>query len=63
MDNPTYHFEYYRFDNILWSSVSYQGESYRANSASINWISDSGAIVSLDDSEMFQLKGGFWQEL
>jgi hypothetical protein len=58
--NPYYRFEYQWPDGYIWSSVTFSGESYDAQSASITWLSNTEAVVSLDGTPHFTLQGRIW---
>lgn len=54
--NPYYRFEY-RTDGYLWAAVSFYGESFNARSVDIKWVSDSDAVVYLDEIPFFRFDG------
>jgi hypothetical protein len=58
--NPYYRFEYHWPDGYLWSAVTFRGESYDAQSASITWLSNTEAVVSLDGTPYFKLQRRNW---
>jgi len=58
--NPTYRFEYRYPPTYLWSAMSFSGESYNAQKAKIEWISDSEVICYLDDLPYAKLMGLEW---
>jgi len=60
-DNPQYRFEYYEYSyRGIWSCQSFVGESFRANSAQIEWSAEDVATVSLDHNPIFACKNGVW---
>jgi hypothetical protein len=60
--NPAYRFEYRFPPDYLWSATSFSGESYNAQRAKIEWVSDSDAICYLDDLPYAKLIGRDWTE-
>jgi hypothetical protein len=61
-DNPPYRFEYYCYDYPeMWSSQTFVGKSFTANSAQIEWSPDGIATVSLDHCPTFTCKDGVWE--
>jgi hypothetical protein len=62
-DNPPYRFEYYCYDYPeIWSCQTYEGRSYTAQSAQIEWASDGSATVFLDHEPKFTCKNGVWAD-
>jgi hypothetical protein len=63
-DNPQYRFECYAYDSpVIWSCISYTGESFTANNAQIEWSADGTATVSLEHSPLFTCKEGVWSRI
>lgn len=64
-DNPFYRCEHYRFDqNTLYSAHTFQGESFTANSARIQWNEQGGAVVYLDQDPVLKCdEAGFWSSV
>ncbi|MDA3798498.1 MAG: hypothetical protein PF692_05390 [Kiritimatiellae bacterium] len=61
--NPYYRFEYHWPDGYLWSAVTFRGESYDAQTASITWLSNAEAVVNLDGTPYFRLKQRNWVKI
>ncbi len=61
-DNPRYRFEYYQFgSSVLFSAQTYQGESFTAQTARIEWDDAGGATVHLDNDPVLKCDSqGFW---
>lgn len=61
-DNPRYRCEYYRFGSpILFSAQTYQGESFTAQTARIEWDDAGGATVYLDNDPVLKCDSqGYW---
>ncbi len=63
-DDPPYRFEYYAYhDRQMRSSETFQGKSYVANNAQIEWASDGTATVSLEHVPYFTCKDGNWKSV
>lgn len=60
-DSPQHRFEFYR-GSKLWSCQSHTGDSYRSNSAQIEWDSEGTATVLLDHSPLFTCSNGEWNQ-
>jgi len=55
-DDPRYRFEYVFPDGYVWSSTSFVGESYRAQTARVVWENQELAVCYLDERPMFTLR-------
>jgi hypothetical protein len=54
-DNPRYWCEFFRFgSSILFSAQTYQGESFTAQTARIEWNDAGGATVYLDNDPVME---------
>lgn len=63
--NPYYRCEFYRAKSAsLYSAQTYQGASYTANAARIEWDASGVAIVYLDEDPIFECSAdGFWRKV
>ena len=61
-DNPRYRCEHYRFgSSVLSSAQTYQGESFTAQTARIEWDDVGGATVYLDNDPVLKCDAqGYW---
>lgn len=61
-DNPRYRCEFFRFgSSILFSAQTYQGESFTAQTARIEWNDAGGATVYLDNDPVLECDSqGYW---
>lgn len=61
-DNPRYRCEFFRFgSSILFSAQTYQGESFTAQTARIEWNDAGGATVYLDNDAVLECDSqGYW---
>lgn len=59
-DNPRYRCEFFRFGS-LFSAQTYQGESFTAKTARIEWDDAGGATVYLDNDPVLECDSqGYW---
>lgn len=61
-ENPRYRCEFFRFgSSILFSAQTFQGESFTARTARIEWNEAGGATVYLDNDAVLKCDSqGFW---
>lgn len=61
-DNPRYRCEFFRYgSSILFSAQTYQGESFTAQTARIEWNDKGGATVFLDNDPVLKCDSqGYW---
>lgn len=61
-DHPRYRCEFYRFSSpLLFSAQTYQGESFTARTARIDWNSTGVATVFLDNNPVLKCNPqGYW---
>lgn len=64
-DSPRYRCEFFQFDSsILVSAQTFQGESFMARTARIEWDESGGATVYLDNDAVFECDSqGFWTKI